>query len=169
MRLLFLLLPAIIFIAYALTPTPLSTLASYPTLTLYPSLKLYPTFEPAGAEFLEALQAGVESDDSIPLVGQQSIIALIVGQPTYVFIENPGFVLQFNVVLPQTEEEIKKTAGLLSGKSVSVTGEYGTPLTRIEVSSFTRQSKNYGSRWSFAHLWNAEDMRPTPLDPELGA
>ncbi len=159
MKLLSLLLLPLIFVACAPAPTPL------PTYTPYPTSTPYPTPRPAGADFLEALQIRVERDDSIPLVGRESIMALIGLRPTYVFIEDPGLVLQYNVALPQRESDIKKTAVLLIGTGIIVAGEYGTPLTGIEVVFYTTDQEPWLAM-ALAPPWDTDDMRLAPLHPE---
>ena len=125
-----------------------------------------PPPQPAGAEFLEALQARVLRDDSIPLRGREAIIALIGGEPPFAFIDDPGLVLQYRAPLPPTHDEIDKIAFLLIGTGVVVAGEYQIPLTGIEVMFYTANNEPWLAL-GLAPPWDTDtDLRLAQLHPD---
>lgn len=144
------------------TPPPPPTSTPYPTSTLYP---IYTPIPPVEEAFLEALQHRVNVDDTIPKAGREAVIALIGRQPTYVYPENPGLVLQYTVALPETQEETKKISVLLIGTGVIVAGEYNLPLWGIEVVFLAKAGEPWFATASIPP-WGEDELRLKPLHPD---
>jgi hypothetical protein len=121
----------------------------------------------AGEAFLEAVDAWIKQDDSLHPAGREAMVALHGRRPTFVFPENQGLVLQFNVVgVPDNQErEIKKTAVLLIGTGVIKAQDYGIPLEGIEVVFYVREDKPWMALASVPP-WGADELRLAPLAPE---
>jgi hypothetical protein len=152
--------------ACASTVTESSTPPPYPTSTPYPISTPYPTPTPFGEAFLRELLNRVKADDTIPAIGKKVAIALVGQEPTYVFKQNQGLVLQFNLPNVPEEPELKKTVVLLMGTGVAVAGEHNIPLSGIEVVFHLKE----GEPWLALALvppWDvANDLRLAPLHPD---
>jgi hypothetical protein len=132
------------------TPTPISTATATPV---------------AGEAFLEAVDEWIKADDSLPPAGREAVVALHGMRPTFVFPENQGLVLQFNVVGVPEERQIKKTAVLLMGTGVIKAQDYGVPLAGIEVVFYAAEDRPWLALASVPP-WGADELRLAPLAPE---
>lgn len=147
----------------ALTIAILSACTAPPPTTLTP----YPTFTPVPFDeaFLRDLQNRIQVDDTIPPAGRKDIITLVGQEPTHVFPDNPGIVLQYLVLLPKTEPEIRKVSTLLIGTGVIVAGERKIPLWEIEVVFLTENKEPWFATASIPP-WGEDEFRLKPLHPD---
>jgi len=150
------------------TPTLHPTATPHPTSTPYPTATPEIAAGPAAPEvFLETVQKLVDTNDALSSAGQDAILAVIGNEPTYAFIDNPGIVLQFNVMeMPDNEPEVKQTALLLMSVGLVAATEHQIPLWGIEVVYYTHD-KDPWLALALAPPWDMQnDLRVAPIHPE---